>query len=93
MMVIVRKLLEFFNNFFKRQQYFVKNIKELLFNNNYEVFINVCRIRWVVRIDGMDRIVEMLLLVVFVLEDIFLNRDENGDRGRGDWNVDSRNDV
>lgn len=93
MMVIVRKLLEFFNNFFKRQQYFVKNIKELLFNNNYEVFINVCRIRWVVRIDGMDRIVEMLLLVVFVLEDIFLNRDKNGYRGRGDWNVDSRNDV
>ena len=27
------------------------------------------------------------------LEDISLNRDENGDRGRGDWNVDSRNDA
>ena len=41
----------------------------------------------------MDRIVEMLLPVASALEDISLNRDENGDRGRGDWNVDSRNDA
>ena len=27
------------------------------------------------------------------LEDISLNRHKNGDRGRGDWNVDSRNDA
>ena len=41
----------------------------------------------------MDKIVEMLLPVASALEDISLNRDENGDRGRGDWNVDSRNDA
>ncbi|XP_022782315.1 52 kDa repressor of the inhibitor of the protein kinase-like [Stylophora pistillata] len=35
----------------------------------------------------------MLLPVASALEDISLNRDENGDRGRGDWNVDSRNDA
>lgn len=93
MMATVRKLSEFFNNSPKRQQHLVKNIKELLPNNNHEVLINVCRTRWVARIDGMDRIVEMLLPVASALEDISLNRDENGDRGRGDWNVDSRNDA
>ena len=93
MMATVRKLTEFFNNSPKQQQHLVKNIKELLPNNNHEVLINVCRTRWVARIDGMDRIVEMLLPVASALEDISLNRDENGDRGRGDWNVDSRNDA
>ncbi|XP_044164603.1 52 kDa repressor of the inhibitor of the protein kinase-like [Acropora millepora] len=57
MMATVRKLSEFFNNSPKRQQHLVKNIKELLPNNNHEVPINVCRTRWVARIDGMDRIV------------------------------------
>ena len=93
MMATVRKLSEFFNNSPKRQQHLIKNIKELLPDNNHQVLINVCRTRWVARIDGMDRIVEMLLLVASALEDISLNRDENGDRGRGDWNADSRNDA
>ena len=93
MMATVRKLSEFFNNSPKRQQHLIKNIKELLPDNNHQVLINVCRTRWVARIDGMDRIVEMLLPVASALEDISLNRDENGDRGRGDWNADSRNDA
>ena len=41
----------------------------------------------------MDRIFEMFLPVASALENISLNRDENGDKGRGDWNVDSRNDA
>jgi len=41
----------------------------------------------------MDRIVEMLLPVAATLEDIALNRDDNGDRGHGNWNIDSRNDA
>ena len=49
--------------------------------------------RWVARIIGMDRMVEMLLPVTSALEDISLNRDENGDRGRGHCNVDSRNNA
>ena len=61
MMATVRKLSEFFNNSPKRQQHLIKNIKELLPDNNHQVLINVCRTRWVARIDGMDRIVEMLL--------------------------------
>ena len=93
MIATVRKLSEFFNNSQKRQQHLFKNITELLPNNDHEVLINVCRTRWVARIDGMDRIFEMLLPVASALEDITLNRDVNGDRGRGDWNVDSKNDA
>ena len=83
MMATVRKLSEFFNNSPKRQQYLIKSIKELLPDNNHQVLINVCRTRWVARIDGMDRIVEMLLPVASTLEDIAMNKDENGNRGQG----------
>ena len=93
MMGTVRKLSEFFNNSPKRQQHLVEQIKKLLPDNNHRVLIDVCRTRWVARIDGMDRIVEMLLPVSAALEDIALNRDENGDIGCGNWNVDSRNDA
>ena len=88
MMTTVRKLSEFFNNSPKRQQHLVEKIKEQLPDNNHRVLINACRTRWVARIDGMDRIVEMLLPVASALEDISMNRggDEN-------WNIDSRNDA
>ena len=82
------KLSEFFNNSPKRQQHLVEKIKEQLPDNNHRVLINVCGTRWVARIDGMDRIVEMLLPVALALEDISMNRG-----GDGNWNIDSRNDA
>lgn len=42
---------------------------------NHYVLVNVCRTRWIERIDGMDRIVELLHLVVATLEDISINRN------------------
>jgi len=93
MMTTVRKLSEFFNNSPKRQQHLIENIKEMLPNNNREKLINVCRTRWVARIDGMTRIVEMLEPVACTLESIALNMDDNGNRGHGNWNIDSRNDA
>lgn len=93
MMTIVRKLSEFFNNSPKRQQHLIEKIKELLPDNNHSVLINVCRTRWVARIDGMDRIVEMLVPVASALEDIAQNKDKDGQRGHGDWNINSRNDA
>ena len=49
---------------------------------NHFVLVNVCRTRWIERIDGMDRIVELLHPVVATLEDISMN-----------WNQNSRNDA
>ena len=55
----VRKLSEFFNNSPKRQHHLVDKIKSLMPNSNHSVLINVCRTRWIARIDGLDGIVEL----------------------------------
>ena len=65
MMLDVRALSNFFDNSPKREQCLLAKIKELLPNNNHRALIDVCRTRWISRIDGMDRIVELLLPVVF----------------------------
>ena len=96
MMTVVRKLSEFFSNSPKRQQCLLSKIKELLPDNNHYVLIDVCRTRWISRIDGMDRIVELLEPVVSLLEDITMNRDitVNVDGATiGNWNISSRNDA
>lgn len=90
MMGVVRKLSEFFSNSPKRQEYLIKKIKDLLPHSNHRVLIDVCKTRWIARIDGMDRIVELLLPVISTLEDISLNRDEYGDQR---WNQNSRTDA
>ena len=56
---------------------------------NHFVLVNVCRTRWIERIDGMDRIVELLHPVVATLEDISMNRNAPS---HGNWNQNSRND-
>ena len=57
---------------------------------NHFVLVNVCRTRWIERIDGMDRIVELLHPVVATLEDISMNRNAPS---HGNWNQNSRNDA
>ena len=57
---------------------------------NHNVLLDVCRTRWIERISGMDRIVELLYPVINTLEDISLNRNAPGD---GNWNQTSRNDA
>lgn len=93
MMGIVRKFFEFFSNLFKCQYYFVDKIKELLFNSNYRILIDVCCIWWIVCIDGLDRIVEFLVLVLLILEDVQFNKDKNGVVCVGIWNFKSWDDV
>ena len=66
-MGIIRKLSDFFSNSPKRQEYLIKNVKAQIPQSNHHVLINVCWTRWVARIDGMDRIVELLLPVVSTL--------------------------
>ena len=95
MMNVVRALSDFFNNSPKRQQCLIAKIRELLLNNNHRVLIDVCRTRWISRIDGMDRIVELLPAIISLLEDITLNSNIQVDENTtiGNWNIKSRNDA
>lgn len=89
MMDVVRKLSEFFDNSPKRQQHLISKIRVFMPAANHFVLVNVCRTRWIERIDGMDRIVELLHPVVAALEDISMNRNAPSN---GNWNQNSRND-
>ena len=90
MMDVVRKISEFFDNSPKRQQHLISKIRLLMPAANHFVLVNECRTRWIERIDGMDRIVELLHPVVATLEDISMNRNAPSD---GNWNQNSRNDA
>ncbi|CAH3032499.1 unnamed protein product, partial [Porites lobata] len=90
MMDVVRKISEFFDNSPKRQQHLISKIRLLMPAANHFVLLNECRTRWIERIDGMDRIVELLHPVVATLEDISMNRNAPSD---GNWNQNSRNDA
>ncbi|XP_068686728.1 52 kDa repressor of the inhibitor of the protein kinase-like [Montipora foliosa] len=95
MMNVVTALSDFFNNSPKRQQCLIAKIRELLPNSNHRVLIDVCRTRWISRIDGMDRIVERLPAIISLLEDVSLNSDIQVDENTtiGNWNIKSRNDA
>ena len=93
MMGTVRKLSEFFSNSPKRQHHLVEKIKELLPTSNHRILIDVCRTRWIARLDGLDRVVELLFPVLATLEDIALNKDGDGIVGAGNWNSKSRDDA
>ena len=58
---------------------------------NHFVLVNVCQTRWIERIDGMDRIVELLHPAVATLEDIAMNR--NAPIDGLNWNQNSSNDA
>ena len=80
MMSIVRSLSSFFSGSPKRQQHLKEKVKGLLPASKHEVLINVCETRWIARLDGLDRIVELLLPVVCTIEDIAHNRKGGGGR-------------
>ena len=59
MMDTVRVISDFFNNFAKRQAALEKKIEDLLPAAKHKTLINICRTRWIARIDGLDRFEEM----------------------------------
>ncbi|CAB4023164.1 Hypothetical predicted protein, partial [Paramuricea clavata] len=69
-----KSLSSFFSGSPKRQQHLKEKVKSLLPASKHEVLINVCETRWIARLDGLDRIVELLLPVVCTVEDIAHNR-------------------
>ena len=91
MMSVVRSLSSFFSGSPKRQQHLKEKVKSLLPASKHEVLINICETRWIARLDGLDRIVELLLPVVCTIDDIANNRKVgHEDPDSGDWNQNSK---
>ncbi|XP_028419093.1 52 kDa repressor of the inhibitor of the protein kinase-like, partial [Dendronephthya gigantea] len=82
MMEHVRVASEFFNFSPKRFDLLVKTIHEMLPTANHKRLINVCKTRWVARIDGLCVFIEVFPAIIRCLEII---RDNVGDN----WNPDS----
>ena len=55
MMGTVRAVSDFFNNSPKRQEALSDTIKEVLPREKHKKLLDVCRTRWVARIEGLDR--------------------------------------
>ena len=78
----VRVVSEFFNFSPKRFELLVKTIKEMLPDANHKRLINVCKTRWVARIDSLDVFIEVFTAIVRCFEIIKGNVDNT-------WNTDS----
>ena len=75
MMENVRVISDFFNNPPKRQQLLEEMVVEHLPQSSHEKLIDVCRTRWVLRLDGLERFQEMIVLITEALLTIKYNED------------------
>ena len=82
MMEHVRVATEFLNFSPKRFELLVKTIEELLPSANHNRLVNVCKTRWVARIDGLSVFIEVFPAIVKCFQII---RDNVG----GNWNPES----
>ena len=85
MMGKVRTTSDFFNNSPKRSALLISKVKELLPNSHHTHLIDVCRTRWVARIDGLAVMIELYPAVIASLEVI----KENNDRSWNDESTDN----
>lgn len=90
MMGTVKKISDFFHNSPKRHDYLLKKIDALMPGYSRRVLMDVCRTRWITRIDGLDRLVELLEPVIATLDDISQNTDAFANQ---QWNHTSRTDA
>ena len=86
MMSHVKSVSLFFNVHPKRFALLSQNIKELHPTAHHEHLIDVCRTRWVARIDGLDVFMEIFDAIVVSLENVKCNVDKS-------WNSDSMKDA
>lgn len=86
MMGAVKTVADFFNNSPKRQGLLEELIKELMPQQKHITLVDVCRTRWVLRIDGLIRFEEIFEPMMKALETIKLNEDRS-------WNHDSCKDA
>ena len=80
MMDTIRVISDLFNNSPKRQAALEKKIEDLLPATKHKTLINVCRTRWIARIDGLDHFEEMLEATTAALCEMRDNQD-------GTWNA------
>lgn len=86
MMNHVRVISQFFNAHPKRFALLKKTVEDILPGVCHSHLINVCRTRWVERIDGLDVLIEIFIAVVTAFETIKDNVDKS-------WNTDSVRDA
>ena len=67
----------FFNNSQNRQIAFEKNVLEYSPDSKKKKLKDVCRTRWVERVDGMDVFEELFVPIFFTLKEMNLNLDRN----------------
>jgi len=82
MMGQVRVVSDFFNNSPKRFGFLERQIKESLPKARHYHLIDVCRTRWVARLDGLDVFAEVFVPLTHCLEAMKLNQD-------GIWNTET----
>ena len=86
MMCHVKAVSQFFNMHPKRFEVLNERITTLLPNARHSHLLDVCRTRWLARIDGLDVFIEVFEAVVSALEAIKLNIS-------GKWSSDSIRDA
>ena len=82
MMNTVRVVAEFYNFSPKRFSHLTKKIKEAISPARHTHLIDVCRTRWVARLDGLDVFIELFSAIVDSMDEIKCNADRT-------WNNDS----
>ena len=80
MMETVRLTSSFFSRSTKRQALLLNNVRQYTPEERHTVLINVCKTRWVERIDGLDRFEEMFETVLLTLEEIGQNTNRSWDK-------------
>ena len=73
MMDNCKSIADFFNLSPKQQEYLIENIKTYLPDSNRFVLKDVCRTRWIERIDGLERTLELYVPIMKTVEGIRKN--------------------
>ena len=76
MMSHIKSISYFFNASEKRQCLLAKNIETHCSNSSRKKLLDVCRTRWVARIDGMALFEELFVAIVFTLEEMSLAKGD-----------------
>ena len=76
MITTIRKASYFFDGSPKRQQVLEKSIKEYCPTSSHRTLIDICRTRWVERIDCISRFEEMLPAVIQTWKEMEFNEDD-----------------
>ena len=84
MMDSIQVIAKFFNNSPKRQLLLEKMVKTHLPDYQHNKLIDVCRTRWVLRLDGLDRFYDMFVAIAEALFAIRDNADKEWDNSAGD---------